>query len=170
MSSAYIDALDIIEKWVQEGDDEKCLFLSGKALKTLPPLPDNVKHLQIYDTSITYIPNPLPYDLEILKITCTPITSLPFLPFSLRILCIDKTNVFYITEFPPNLISFSAYSSMISFLPQICPIFLKKICICNTNIKQISHLYSKCNICTGEDGHDYQRVRLRSPPTISFTN
>ena len=67
-----------ILNWMKNGNVNAVLDISGLNLRTLPPLPDNLKKLKAGKNALTSIPeNHLPVTLEEIDLACNQLTSLP---------------------------------------------------------------------------------------------
>jgi hypothetical protein len=113
-----------IDKWVAEGDVTKVLQLSVLKLTSLPPLPDNLRHLfcehnnltelsdlpdtliDLYcgDNKLSSLPPTLPANLDTLACMSNELTSIPTLPKKLRGLSCSNNKLKRLPELPMSLL------------------------------------------------------------------
>lgn len=96
-------AMDLINDWINRGDEEFPLVLMDLQLEEYPEnIPDNVKYLVLDDNYISHIPS-LPSGLITLNIFGNKLMSLPELPSTLRELDCDCNLLKRLPTLPPSL-------------------------------------------------------------------
>ena len=140
-------ALQRVEKWIQNGNTKKTLYLdylnitslpplpaslqeidcSCTQITSLPPLPDSLKILECSNTQITSLP-PLPSSLQKLYCACTPITSLPPLPNSLKCLTCFNTQITSLPPLPDSLKVIFCHITPITSLPSFPTSLISLMC------------------------------------------
>jgi Leucine-rich repeat (LRR) protein len=99
----------------------RTLWVIGKQFTTLPPLPDGLRDLTLYDTSVTSLPERLPPRLKELDCDLSPISVMPPLPCTLEVLNCRQTLLTRLPELPPSLHILKCNESPISELPRLPP-------------------------------------------------
>ena len=98
----FAEAQQVIDEWIAEGNDDDTLILNYLNLKTLPPLPNNLKDLHCAGNKLTDLPT-LPDSLESLVCFDNRLRTLPKLPKSLAVLICFDNRLTTLPELPDNL-------------------------------------------------------------------
>lgn len=112
------NAISIIKKWKDRNNVEEQLNLGGLNLKTLPPLPNNVKILNISFNQLRTLPR-LPDSLKLLFCTHNKLTSLPSLPNSLNSLYCSVNKLTSLPTLPNTLDSLYCDHNKLTSLPTL---------------------------------------------------
>ena len=93
-----------IDKWIENGDVEKPLYLGGLDLTVIPEgmLPPTLQYLQCTGNKLTSLPS-LPQNLKELNCGWNQLTSLPELPPTLQELYCSNNQLTSLPELPPTL-------------------------------------------------------------------
>jgi Leucine-rich repeat (LRR) protein len=84
-------------------------------LKKLPPLPEELKHLDVYQNQLTELP-PLPSQIKSLYLENNCLTKLPILPQGLKVLYIAQNQIEDIPNLPSSLIEIHCKNNKIQCL------------------------------------------------------
>ncbi len=90
-------ALQKIQEWMDQGDENETLKFENLRLTSLPPLPPNVKNLSLLQLPINSIES-LPPNLEHLLLAILDIKELPELPNTLKSLSCDY--IYHLEKLP----------------------------------------------------------------------
>jgi Leucine-rich repeat (LRR) protein len=174
----YLEALRRIVAWEEAFEEDpdndiETLDLSGLGLKTLPPLPDELRTLDCEDNLLQALPEPLPRSLLFLecsrnKLTCLPdplpkhlravdcnynaLTELPaVLPSLLDRLQVEGNRLTKLPLLPRELDMISAERNMLTELPAQIPPHLKYLYLSKNRLERLPALPQTITFLTLDD-------------------
>ena len=129
-----------IDKWIENGDVEKPLYLGGLDLTVIPEgmLPPTLQVLHCHNNQLTSLPA-LPPTLQELFCYNNQLTSLPTLPPTLKNLSCRDNQLTSLPALPPTLQALLCYNNQLTSLPTLPPTLQNLYCN-NNQLVQLPEL------------------------------
>ncbi len=140
-------AIQRINEWIQNNNDNAILNLSGLGLTKLPTLPNNLKDLDCSSNKLTSLPPRLPDTLCKLNCRCNKLTSLPILPDLEELICnFNKLN-----------------------LPKNCLVYNKSKYRCNHNVIEIINKFKYIELENKQLKQEIKQLKLLKSLSLEGT-